>query len=121
MKNKDLQGLYEYIVNSNASNEEVKEFTKYLQKYLENGNIFRFKSSGTHILDIALTREVKYILTDMGNERIDKLSEDKLDYVASGIAYEIVHYNDSIWEHIDNFVDYVKEDYLKDLESESDL
>lgn len=119
MKNKDLQGLYEYIVDSGASNEEIKEFIKYLQKYLENGNIFRFKGS-THILDIALTREVKYILTDMGNERIDKLSENKLDYVASGIAYEIVHYNDSIWEHIDSFVNYVKEDYLRDLESESE-
>ena len=120
MKNKDLQGLYEYIVN-NVNDKDIKEFITYLQDYVYNGSVVDFESCGNHILDIALTREVKYILTDMGNERIDKLSEDKLDYVASGIAYEIVHYNDSIWEHIDSFVDYVKEDYLRDLESESAL
>lgn len=120
MKNKDLQGLYEYIVNSNASNEEVKEFTECLQKYLENGNTFKFKDRGTHILNVALTEEVKNILSNMEDERLVNLSEDKFDYVANGIAYELVYYADNVWEHIDSFVDYVKEDYLRDLESESE-
>lgn len=120
MKNKDLQGLYAYIVNSNVSNEEIKEFIKYLQKYLENGNKFKFKERGTHILNVALTDEVKNILSNIEDERLINLSEDKFDYIANGIAYELVCYADNIWEHIDDFVNYTKEEYLRDLESEEE-
>lgn len=120
MKNKDLQGLYEYIVN-NVNDKDIKEFITYLQDYVYNGSVVDFESRGTHILDVAMTEEVKDILSNMEDERLTNLNEDQFDYVANGIAYELVNYNDNIWEHINDFVNYTKEDYLRDLESESDF
>ena len=54
MENKDLQGLYEYIVN-NVNDKDIKEFITYLQDYVYNGSIVDFECCGNHILDIALT------------------------------------------------------------------
>lgn len=119
MKNKDLQGLYEYIIN-NVNDKDIKEFITYLQDYVYNGSVVDFESRGTHILNVAMTEEVKDILSNMEDERLTNLTEDQFDYVANGIAYELVYYADNIWEHIDDFVNYTKEDYLRDLESESD-
>ena len=113
--NKDLKGIYSYIVN-NIDDKDIKEFINYLQDYVYNGAMVEFEGYFSSILDIAMREEVKNILANMEDERLVKMSDDKFNELADTIAYRLIYKADNIWEHINEFVSWEIDDILESEE-----
>ena len=115
MENKDIKGLYDYIIN-NLSNEGIVNITRLLLNYTK-GKENKINYYGTTILELAMREEVKDILSNMENEKLANMNEEEFNEIVLTITYRLVYKNESVWEDLSNFVSWEVEDIL---ESEED-
>lgn len=115
MENKDIKGLYDYIIN-NLSNEGIVNITRLLLNYT-NGKENKIDYYGTTILELAMREEVKDVLSNMENEKLATMSEEEFNEIVLTITYRLVYKNESVWEDLSDFVSWEVEDIL---ESEED-
>ena len=108
---KDLTGIYDYIIN-NLSNEGIVNITRMLLNYTK-GKENKIDCFGTDILELAMREEVKYILSNMENEKLATMSKDKFNEIVLTITYRLVYKNESVWETIKDFVSWEVEDILE--------
>lgn len=111
MENKDIKGLYDYIIN-NLSNEGIANITRLLLNYTK-GKENKIDYFGTTILDIAMREEVKDILSNMENEKLATMSEEEFNDIVLTITYRLVYKNESAWEDLSIFVRWEVEDILE--------
>ena len=114
MENKDIKGLYNYIIN-NLSNEGIVNITRLLLNYTK-GKENKIDYYGTTILEIAMREEVKDILSNMENEKLATMSEEEFNEIVLTITYRLVYKNESVWENLSNFVSWEVEDILESEE-----
>ena len=114
MENKDIKGLYDYIIN-NLSNEGIVNITRMLLNYT-NGKESKITCFGTTILELAMREEVKDILSNMENEKLATMSEEEFNEIVLTITYRLVYKNESVWENLNDFVSWEVEDILKSEE-----
>lgn len=112
MKNKDLKGLYYYIVN-NFNREDLSEFLENLQDYVINDNKNDFEGYSSTILDIAMREEIKNTLFNTKNEKLIKMRDKEFNEIASIIAYRLIYKNESVWKHINKFISWELDDILE--------
>ena len=115
MENKDIKCLYDYIIN-NLSNEGIVNITRLLLNYTK-GKENKINYYGTTILELAMREEVKDILSNMENEKLATMSEEKFNDIVLTITYRLVYKNEIVWENLNDFVSWEIEDIL---ESEED-
>lgn len=114
MENKDIKGLYDYIIN-NLSNEGIVNITRLLLNYTK-GKENKIDYYGTTILELAMREEVKDILSNMENEKLATMSEEEFNEIVLTITYRLVYKNESVWEDLSNFVSWEVEDILENEE-----